>query len=268
MPWKVVKRKCKQADGSAGSYVVVKEKSDGSTEQESCHTSEDKAKAAVRARYASKNERKEYMKITRRQLKNLIESFISGPRGTMGVPDTDPSLEIAGRSDEQRQKMTQQIHPSDPLQYDLLADTFGTVEDSDAEMYGLSPGDAYSIYKDPEGEYDKRTAHITAAGIFKGLMNASKAKAPDLFVEDRTSGSGKRISTIYTSNVSVLKEILNELQSKSGMFNVQKDPFGSGANFIEDKYVQIASNPRFQRRTTLKPMLGKYLIVVEYDKFV
>ena len=208
------------------------------------------------------------MRLSRKQLRRLIEAFISGPRGTMAVPESDPSLEIAGLSDEQRQKMTQQIHPSDPSQYDVLADTFGTVEDSDAEMYGLSPSDAYSIYKDPQGEYDKRSSQNTAAGIFKGLMNASKAKAPDLFVEDRTSGSGNRVSTIYTSNVSVLKEILSELQSKAGMFNVQKDPFGSGANFIEDKYVQIASNPRFQRRTALKPMLGKYLIVVEYDKFV
>lgn len=77
MPWKVVKRNCKQADGSKGTYVVVKEKSGGGTEQESCHTSEDKADAAVRARYASKNElseriEKNMMKLTRRKLRILI----------------------------------------------------------------------------------------------------------------------------------------------------------------------------------------------------
>jgi len=77
MPWKVVKRNCKQSDGSKGTYVVVKEKSDGGTEQESCHTSEDKANAAVRARYASKNELSEpikenIIKVTRRKLRILI----------------------------------------------------------------------------------------------------------------------------------------------------------------------------------------------------
>ena len=43
MPWKVVKRDCKQADGTSGNYVVVKEKGDGSTEQSSCHDTEEKA---------------------------------------------------------------------------------------------------------------------------------------------------------------------------------------------------------------------------------
>ena len=34
------------------------------------------------------------MKITRKNLKNLIESFISGPDGTMHVPDHDPYLSL------------------------------------------------------------------------------------------------------------------------------------------------------------------------------
>ena len=57
MPWKSIKRDCKQkSTGKAGTHVVVKKKKDGSTEQESCHTTDEKAKAALRARYASKNE--------------------------------------------------------------------------------------------------------------------------------------------------------------------------------------------------------------------
>ena len=57
MPWKSVKRDCKQkSTGKTGTHVVVKKKKDGSTEQESCHTTDEKAKAALRARYASKNE--------------------------------------------------------------------------------------------------------------------------------------------------------------------------------------------------------------------
>ena len=53
MPWKVLKRNCKQSSGQKGRYVIVKVKSGGSTEQASCHTSEEKAKSAVRARYAN-----------------------------------------------------------------------------------------------------------------------------------------------------------------------------------------------------------------------
>ena len=75
MPWKVVKRDCKQADGKKGKYVIVKVKSGGKTEKESCHTSDEKAKSAVRARYA--NEKSEgvsnVMKITRSELKKLIQ---------------------------------------------------------------------------------------------------------------------------------------------------------------------------------------------------
>ena len=56
MPWKVMKRDCKQAAGASGSYVVLKMKGGGGTEQESCHTSEDKADGAARARYASVSE--------------------------------------------------------------------------------------------------------------------------------------------------------------------------------------------------------------------
>ena len=82
MPWKVVKRKCKQADGTVGSYVVVKEKSGGGTEQESCHTSGDKAKAAVRARYASKNETagagiQNSLTLTREQLRQIIVELMT-----------------------------------------------------------------------------------------------------------------------------------------------------------------------------------------------
>ena len=53
MPWTTKKRACKQADGISGSYVVLKKKSDGGTEQASCHTSEEKAKASVRARHTN-----------------------------------------------------------------------------------------------------------------------------------------------------------------------------------------------------------------------
>lgn len=54
MPWKVRKRACKQkSTGKEGTHAVVKLKRGGGEEQESCHTSEPKARAAIRARYAN-----------------------------------------------------------------------------------------------------------------------------------------------------------------------------------------------------------------------
>lgn len=69
MPWKTLKRDCRQATGKKGNYVIVKKKKDGGTEQESCHTSEEKAKSAIRARHVSEGKT---MKITKTQLRKII----------------------------------------------------------------------------------------------------------------------------------------------------------------------------------------------------
>ena len=65
------------------------------------------------------------------------------------------------------------LHGSSPSQYDSLVDAFGQVEDSDSEMYDLSPSDAYSIYKDPEGEYDERSK---PENLFNSLIENYKAQ--------------------------------------------------------------------------------------------
>ena len=77
MPYDIRKRNCKQADGKKGKYVVVKKKSKGRTEQESCHTSKKKAKSAVRARYASEANEGETVKITLEELKQLISEAMA-----------------------------------------------------------------------------------------------------------------------------------------------------------------------------------------------
>jgi len=96
MPWMTRKRKCKQSDGTSGSYVVLKKKSDGGTEQASCHTSEEKAKGSVGARYANEGKK---MKLTGRQLSTLIREAIDivnaetgeiidfGEDSISGIPD-------------------------------------------------------------------------------------------------------------------------------------------------------------------------------------
>lgn len=52
MPYSVKKRKCKNAKGKKGKYVITKK---GKNKKLSCHTSKEKAQAAVRARYANEN---------------------------------------------------------------------------------------------------------------------------------------------------------------------------------------------------------------------
>jgi hypothetical protein len=202
------------------------------------------------------------MKITRRQLKYLIESFISGPRGTMAVPDTDPSLEIADISDEHLQKM-RKLHGSSPSQYDSLVDTFGQVEDSDSEMYDLSPSDAYSIYKDPEGEYDERSK---PENLFNSLIANYKAQAPDMHAvsqPDTVSGQGVIKNFIYSADKSVLRKLLQNFKDKPEMFELQQSP---SRGHISDVYVKLASNPRFASNPAIQHLLGKYGIIVRYDK--
>ncbi len=50
MPYKVSKQKCKQSSGKKGKYVLKKK---DTNEKVSCHTSKEKAKSAMRARYAN-----------------------------------------------------------------------------------------------------------------------------------------------------------------------------------------------------------------------
>ena len=64
MPYKILKKKCKQSSGKKGKYIIVK-KSDN--KKQSCHTTEEKAKASIRARYANEAILTDYIKL-------LIES--------------------------------------------------------------------------------------------------------------------------------------------------------------------------------------------------
>lgn len=53
MPYKIVKRKCRQSDDDEGSWAVVRR---DTGKQVSCHTSEKKAKGAIAARHVNESE--------------------------------------------------------------------------------------------------------------------------------------------------------------------------------------------------------------------
>lgn len=103
MPWKPVKRKCKQTStGKTGSYAVVKIKKTGGTEQESCHTSEEKAKSAIRARHANEaDENKEEMlrEYVRKILAETVSLEINGTSVHTEYANTDEkrAIGLSGR---------------------------------------------------------------------------------------------------------------------------------------------------------------------------
>lgn len=73
VPLKPIERDCKKADDTSGKAVVLKVKRGGKTEQRSCHSSLEKAKAAIRAYYANKNETNN-VSVNNKQLHEIIIS--------------------------------------------------------------------------------------------------------------------------------------------------------------------------------------------------
>ena len=196
MPWKAVKRNCKQANGRKGSYVVVKKKSKGRTEQESCHTSKKKSKAAVRARYASKNEltkpvEENVVKITRRQLKQLIVEMmtpdnmgVAGEKKNMFVLVGPPSVGKSRWIDD-----TFDIKPYIISRDDIVlevADQYGWTYD---DMFAGPPEDAVIGDVHPEyGEVVAPPSYMTWASSVYSKVNEANAEVHNLYMQ-RVSGA-------------------------------------------------------------------------------
>ena len=140
MPWSVLKRDCKQADGSSGKYVILKKKSDGSTEQVSCHTSEKKAKSAVSAKHMSEAQRdNKTMRITKRQLRRIVQEACgletgASPEAALAplLPDEpidsldmDPNVPVPEDYEKTRSMLDQNQELVD-LGLDMVMDMAGT----------------------------------------------------------------------------------------------------------------------------------------------
>ena len=72
MPYKIVKRKCKQSDGDHGSYVLSYTDKKGK-KRRACHTSKKKMQGQIAAIEAESK----VMKITREDLKQLIREELA-----------------------------------------------------------------------------------------------------------------------------------------------------------------------------------------------
>ena len=75
MPYKIRDRKCRQATGKSGNYVVVKQKN-GAEEQTSCHGTEKVAKSSIQAQYSNEGT----MKIKKKTLARIIREVMSTER--------------------------------------------------------------------------------------------------------------------------------------------------------------------------------------------
>ena len=147
MPWMTRKRKCKQSDGTSGSYVVLKKKSDGGTEQASCHTSEEKAKGSVGARYANEGKK---MKLTGRQLTALIREAIDVVNVETGEIIDFGDNSLSGIPDKAVPDLMSRLG----ITPDVEENAYG---DDSALTYSLSNDDWRKLEDETVGKQDKRT---------------------------------------------------------------------------------------------------------------
>ena len=147
MPWTVIKRDCKQSDGSSGSYVVLKKKSNGSTEQSSCHVTKEKAQGSVSARKMS--EENSSMKITRRQIRKIIREALLLCEGYT-VPEFSNTASMEDWVDELIIE-----DPEAQVDQDVIDPETGEVVipagESPSEQVWYQDRDDYDPYADSEG---------------------------------------------------------------------------------------------------------------------
>jgi hypothetical protein len=72
---------------------------------------------------------------------------------------------------------------------------------------------------------------------------------------------------IYSKNESVLRKLLQNFEDKPEIFEVNKDPTDSSRGFIDNIYLELANHPSFANNPAIQHLLGKYVIIVRYDKF-
>ena len=208
MPYDIRKRSCKQADGKKGKYVVVKKKSKGKTEQESCHTSKDKAKGAVRARYASEANESIGLKVSDlrqiiEQEVNTIERMSEGLRyhvsRGVGVdrnifrPESD---EFFALFREARELNSQGLYP-------LLESERELIEETDIGEFGIYEGekvplDFPMLYEEDEIE----EAKYKGREVKLGAKGASRIGGGRARVYTRDPKSGKVVKVEFGSPMS------------------------------------------------------------------
>lgn len=87
------RRKCRKGDGTSGSWVIDKKLSGGKSKQTSCHDSEAKASASIKARKISEKT----VKITNKQLKRIINEYEQYVDEDGNIYDDEGNVERRGK---------------------------------------------------------------------------------------------------------------------------------------------------------------------------
>ena len=106
--------------------------------------------------------KRQIMKIKRSELRKLIESFISGPKGTMHVPDTDPYEDLDPKI---KQKFSRETVSSNQLLRNQIVDLDAAFKDGPdlddddvlSPVTGAELERSMKVFDDPMGQYDHQS---------------------------------------------------------------------------------------------------------------
>ena len=187
------------------------------------------------------------MKITRKKLRQLIESFITGKKGTMYVPDEDPTLDFPQKYQkpmiQQKLKQLGQTALAGDAKgiksTDALARSFDygeregsltkSLPRSERDKLKRSYVEDLETYESPDkfDLYDKRTRKL--GEFLKHLYQKYSKEAPDLYIQDYTGDKNPfkpgtpsydvtdrlhlGYARLYSKDYDVLERIMMESQS-------------------------------------------------------
>jgi hypothetical protein len=195
------------------------------------------------------------MKITRKQLRKLIESFISGPRGTIHVPDKEPYSNL----DPMIQSAYPRSHLLDNPESAESAMSFdqSLKDDSDINMQtGEDLTKGMTAFDDPHGEYDRRTDFTS---IIKNIETKYQKQVPDLFINHpirlgRYSSLGKP-GTYANSNIFSVDE--------QALMQIKSDLEGYGLTITGPHHDFVSFKTNSSSNTMLNGIAGKYYLKVD-----
>jgi hypothetical protein len=186
------------------------------------------------------------MILSRKELKKLIESFISGPKGTMHVPDTDPYEDLDPKI---KDKFSRETIQSDDYLRNLATDLDASLKDAPDydhdDVLAPQTGDeletAMKTFDDPMGQYDHQSG-------YHGVVDSVIQKVSDEYGFDlgldvdyrgfhaKFPGRGEQV-VITSKKKSYLEDIRDELVDRGHLVVNLKyvDPFGSIKHGIYNK---------------------------------
>ena len=254
--WKAYTQDCKTADGKDGNAVVKKSESG---EVESCHSSKDKAEAAVRARYANyKNESTE-------EDEDVIEemSSMSGGnvQGYVGSPISD---------EETVKKFNKSEKEISKLKGKRLAEKFST-----SSQTGGVPQSKVK----PEDEHEGHVERSKHQGLRNVMEQDDDTQPPQGATGDDPAKIGQKLADFADNsrNASRVFDILRDIENNIGLeklkdavekdksavsrVNVMNNKFGYDSDLLE----KIKNNDAEAVKKYYQFLINEFLFWIAYN---